>query len=325
MARSRKGGRQAEAAGDALRLLARLIERAPAGVHVTGRTPAALDADLPAEVLDVLHAFGGTELFHGELRLLERPVAGDGGHRLQIAELGADTLWIDGRTGALWRLEEETGEWIEEGTSLSRWLLGWVEAEGELYDGEGEYKDDVIDEEGELTAEAMMRRERTILKRDPRAVGPRWRLARALLAGGDVQGGRAELEEVAGARPTFGWAWYQLARASEALGELDGACDEAVAAAEADPDYEHTPYFFAWAARLARLAGDEERRAELAGRALAGDDDLARNQLEAARTSAEQGDLDAAREQCEVVLALAPRDLAALDLLRTLNRGPGGS
>jgi tetratricopeptide (TPR) repeat protein len=301
----------------AVRLSAALDQYAD-GVHRLGEPAAALDADLPAGLRAVYQRFDGADLFQDGLVL--HPVARwqrDGG-RARVGELGGDALWVDLETGVLWRVEEDTGEWLVEGTCLDRWLWGWVEAEGLLYDREGEFRGDVIDAEGELTEATAIEHERRVLRRDRDAAAPRWRLARALARGGQVEAARRELEEVVSRHPRFGWAWYDLARLSESLGQLAGARDEALAAADADPHYEHAGFFLGWAARLAALAGDEAARADLAARARRADPDLPRRQLEGACASAEAGDVAAARELVELVLALEPRDLAALDLRRRL-------
>ena len=289
------------------------------GVHVLGAPAAALDLDLPAGLVAVYREADGAELFHGDLVLRPRADWERRGGRVLVGELGEDSLWVAVEGGAVWRLEEDTGEWIEEGSSLDRWLWGWVEAQSALYDREGEFVDGVLDEEGELTEEAALERERRLLKRDRGAIGPRWRLSRLLARTGDKERARAELEEVVAARPGFGWAWYDLARLSEALGELDGARDEALAAAEADESYEHAPFFLAWAARLAAKVGDEAARAQLAGRALERAPDLAARQLEGAASLLEEGQVPQARELAELARALKPRDLAAADLLRRID------
>jgi len=298
--------------------LRRALQKFADGVHAPGEPSAALDADLPAGLIAVYQEMDGGELFHGDLVLHPRADWRREAGRLEIGALGEDPLSVDPATGALWRLEADSGEWIEEGSSLERWLWGWVEGQGLLYDRDGEFKDRMISDDGELRREVAIARERAILKRDPKAVGPRWRLARELARAGESAAARDELEEVVEARPGFGWAWYDLARISELLGELAGARDEAIAAADADPDYEHAGFFLAWAARLAALAGDDAARAALAARALAADPDLARRQLEGARDNLEAGDRAAARDMIEVARALAPTDLAVLDLARRL-------
>jgi len=303
---------------DAIRGLKATLGRSAEGVHVLGAPAVALDADLPAGLAAVYREMDGAELFHGDLVL--RPRAGweRRAGRVRIGELGSDALWVDLSTGAVWRVEEDTGEWIEEGSTFERWLWGWVEGQALLYDAEGEFVGGVLDEEGELAPEAAMDRERRLLRRDRAAPAPRWRLARALARAGAREEARDQLEEVVASHPRFAWAWYDLARLSAALGELGGAREEALAAAEADPDYEHAPFFLAFAARLAHLAGDEAARAELAARALARDADLARRQLDGARASLDAGEAAAARELAEIALALEPRRLEAIDLLRRI-------
>lgn len=298
--------------------LRRALEKVADGVHALGEPSAALDADLPAGLLAVYRTMDGADLYHGDLVLHPRTDWRREGGRVEIGALGEDPLAVDLATGALWRLEGDSGEWIEEGSAVDRWLWGWVEGQGLLYDRDGEFKDRVIGDDGDLRREVAIARERALLKRDPKAIAPRWRLARELARAGESEAARDELEEVVAARPRFGWAWYDLARISEKLGELDGAREEAIAAADADPGYEHAGFFLAWAARLAALAGDEQGRAALAARALAADPDLARRQLEGARDNLEAGDRGAAGEMVEVARALAPTDLAVLDLARRL-------
>ena len=298
----------------------RALEKFADGVHVVGEPSAALDADLPAGVLAVYREMDGGELFHGDLVLHPRSAWRREGGRLEVGVLGEDALWVDLTDGSVWRLEADTGESIEEGSSLERWLRGWIDGQALLYDRDGEFVERAIGPDGELSRPVAIARERALLKRDPKAVGARWRLARELARAGEGEAARDELEEVVAARPRFGWAWYDLARISEKLGELDGAREEALAAAEADPDYEHAPFFLATAARLAALAGDDGARRELAARALAADPELARRQLDGARDNLEAGDLAAARDMIELARALAPTDLAVLDLSRKLTR-----
>ena len=298
--------------------LRRALHKFADGVHVVGEPSAALDADLPAGVIAVSREMDGAELFHGDLVLHPRAAWRREGGRLEVGLLGEDSLEVDLESGSVWRLEADTGEAIEEGSSLERWLRGWIDGQALLYDKEGEFIERAIGPDGELARSIAIARERALLKRDPKAVGPRWRLARELARAGEVAAARDQLEEVVAARSRFAWAWYDLARISEQLGELAGARDEALAAAEADPAYEHAAFFLATAARLASLAGDEAARRDLAARALAADPELARRQLDGARDNLEAGDLAAARDMIEVARALAPTDLALLDLARRL-------
>jgi tetratricopeptide (TPR) repeat protein len=316
---SRRPSGPVDAAETVERLRGALAEYAD-GVHRLGGPAAALDADLPPALAAVYRAFDGADFFHEALTLL--PVSDwqrDGG-RVRVGEMGGDALWVDLATGEVWRLEEDSGEWLCEGTQFDRWLWGWVEAEAVLYDREGEFRAGVIGPQGDLTAGTAIEHERRLLRRDRSAASPRWRLARALARAGKVEAARRELELVVEEHPRFGWAWYDLARLSEALGELAGAREEALAAAEADPSYEHAGFFLGWAARLAALAGDEAARAELAERARSADDALGQRQLDGARASLEAGELDAAGELVQVALALEPRNLGALDLQRQIDK-----
>jgi len=294
------------------------LERYADGVHRLGEPAAVLDADLPPSLAAVYHRFDGADLFQDALIL--HPVARwtRQGGRVRVGEMGGDELWIDLATGALWRAEEDTGEHLPEGSRLDRWLLGWVSAQEILYDLEGEFRAGAIGADGELTWASAIEHERRLLRRDPSAAAPRWRLARAFARAGKIEAARQELELVVEEHPRFGWAWYDLARLSEALGELGGARDEAIAAADADPTYEHAGFFLGWAARLAALAGDESARAELAERARRADHALVQRQLDGARANLAAGDADAARELVQLVLAVEPRDLGALDLKRRL-------
>jgi len=303
---------------DCLAHLAQALQRYAPGVHrLASPASFAKASALPAGLSAFYQQWNGADLFHESLRIRAvEEVEADLG-RWMVAELGRDTIHVD-REGAVWRLEDDTGDLIHDGTRFDRWLDGWVDGESILYDTDGEFLDFILDEDGELTPQAALDREQRAHKRDKKAAGPWWRLARALARQGELAAARAELEGVVAEHPQFGWAWFDLSRISEQLGEADGALEEAVAAAQADPEYEHTAYFWAHAARLAATAGDEPRRADLAARALARDPDLARTQREGAAAQAAEGSVNEARELLAIALALAPRDLEALALQKQL-------
>ncbi len=298
--------------------VAEALQRYAPGVHRLG-SPAsfAKTTKLPTALGAFYQRWNGADLFHESLRI--RPVERVEGElgRWLVAELGRDTIYVD-REGAVWRLEGDTGDLIHDGTRFDRWLDGWVDGESILYDTDGEFLDFGLDDNGELTPQAALDRERRVHKRDKQAAGPRWRLARALVRSGNVEDARNELEGLVKQHPTFGWAWFDLARISEQLGEASGALEEVVAAAEADPEYELAGYFWAHAARLAAATGDEARRADLAARALDKDPNLARTQRDGAAAQAAEGNVEDARELLAVALALAPRDIEALALQRTI-------
>ncbi|RMH36054.1 MAG: tetratricopeptide repeat protein [Deltaproteobacteria bacterium] len=300
----------------------RFVARYAPGVHIL-RPPAPRRAiaALPAPLQPVYAWHDGGELFHGALTILPAADVVRDADRWRVADVGRDTIYVDAR-GAVWRLDGDIGDWIPDGTSFDRWLDGWLEGEAVLYDRDGEFRDFGVDEAGDLTPQAAVARERRAHARDRRAAGPWWRLCRALVRTGQTDAARAELERLVATHPRFAWAWLDLARISAAAGEFAGAADEAMAAAEAAPDGEHTAYFWACAARYARAAGDEPQRAACAARALALAPDLARAQRDGAAALARDGDRESAAELVAIALALAPRDLDALALSRALADDP---
>ncbi len=298
------------------------LEREPAGLHHLGEPTVDVPIDWPATVSDVYLAFDGGTLFGDLLTLApaaEATAAGvDDDGLVPIGELLGETIWFD-RKGRVWRGDADTGERVVDGTRFDRWLHGVIDGLARLYDDDGEFAEDAFTDDGELTEEVALAQLHAQLKRDSRAPGPRWRLARVLTASGELTAAREQLEDVVGGSPELAWAWLDLAKISEKLGELTGAIDEAEAAAAARPGHELAGYFLAEAARLAARAGDEPRRADLATRALAVDAGLARGQLAGATASLEADELDDAAHLIALARAVAPRDLAVIDLARRID------
>ncbi len=288
------------------------------GVHRVESPQAVLDSALPSGLRAVWHVFDGGELFHGALVLVSSREAVVDGSRWMIGEVEGDDLAVDRDTGAVWRMEQDSGEWMEEGSALDRWLFGWVLGQAVLIDDEGEFRDGVFDEDGDLVPAAAIRVEEEILNRDKGAPAPRWRLARALVRDGKLDRARDELEELLARRPAFSWAWFDMARIAERLGDLPAAVSDMREAAAANPAYEHSPFFWAHAARLAAVMNDEASRAEAADRALSRAPELVAVHREAAAQSLEDGELEAAREHVALARALAPRDVAVLELARRI-------
>ena len=287
------------------------------GVHRLGDPAVVLDSALPASVDTMCREFDGAELFHETIILLpgSRMEMEDG--LLRVGECAGDNIYV-AQDGSVWRLERDTSELLPEGTRFDRWLAGAIDAESVVYERDGEFRDDVFDEEGELSNRAAADRERKQLSRDAKAVAPRWRLARSLSNQGKLAQARDYLESVVEAKPDFPWAWFDLSRISEEMGALEAACDEAEMASQAKEDYEHAAFFLGHAARLAHQAGLEEREKTLAQAVLAMDPDLPRRHREGARELIAAGDSEAARQLLQVAKVLAPRDLETLDLLRQL-------
>lgn len=288
-----------------------------AGIHRLGNPAMMLDLELPEGVRAICREFDGAELFHESIRLRSAREIRKAEEGFQVGEVFGDEVFVD-ESGAVWRFDRDVEELLLEGTSFDRWLAGAIDAEAVVYDLDGEFRDDVFDEDGELTDQAEIERGKRQLKRDPRAVAPKWRMARALSGSGYDAAARTLLEEVVEEGPDFPWAWFDLARISENLGSPDVASEEAEHAASVRPDYDYNVFFLAHAARLAQLAGQDERAEKLARNVLALDPSLPRHHVEAARQQIEEGDRAAARELLILAKVVAPRDLQVIDLLSQL-------
>ena len=321
---AKKGGRKKGSGsggenemGERAEWISARLEEYGEGVHRLNAPAVVLDSELPLAVDSVYREFDGGELFHESLILLSGSQIQHVEGRFHVGEYSGDEIFV-ADDGSVWRLEKDTDESLPEGTQFDRWLAGVIDAESVLYEKDGEFRDDIFDEEGELTDSTSMQRERKQLQRDPKAIAPRWRLARALSNMGEIEKARDNLESVVEQKGDFSWAWFDLARISEQLGQAEAACDEAMMAAESQPGYAYAGFFLGHAARFASAAGLEERSRDLASRALQLDPELPRRNRESARELIEAGDKQAARVPLEVAKLLAPRDLETLDLLRQL-------
>lgn len=319
MAKRRKDDRGDDGPSGLDRVFAAL-DAAPAGLHDLTPPAAQLPGGLPEALIELYARCDGLRMYIDSVELWPSAAveARDGGTgRWAFGELEEQELVIDAR-GRIWRTDESLDAEVCEGTRLDRWLAGLYDALGVLYDADGEFADGVFDDDGELVPAVGERQLRAMLKRDPGAPGPRWRLAHALLAQDQLADGRHELETVVAGDPSFAWAWLDLARISERVGELPGAVDEARAAAEAAATHPQAGYFHAQLARLAALAGDEPTRAAAARRAADLAPDLKTAQLDGARESLAEGDLGSARGLLDLLRAVWPRDLDVLALARQL-------
>jgi hypothetical protein len=184
-------------------------------MHDLGEPRVDVPLDWPSAVIDVYLAFDGGRLFGDSLSLaaIADAPAWDERGRLALVDWLAEPIEID-RAGKVWRADAETGEDVCDGTAFDRWLHGAIDATALLFDDDGEWKDEVFTEDGELTEATAVAMAKAQVRRDPRAPGPRWRLARALTARGDLDTARAELEEVVAARAGPGLG---LARSRQAV------------------------------------------------------------------------------------------------------------
>jgi hypothetical protein len=303
--------------GDPLdRIFAKLTD-APPGLHDIDAPAEELPTGLPGPLIELYARCDGARIFVESLEILpSHAVTLDNG-RWHFATIEGDVVSIDER-GRIWRGEESIEDDVCDGTRIDRWLAGQLDALALIFDGDGEYADDVFDEEGDIQPIIREQQLRAQLKRDAAAPAPRWRLAHVLTEQVALEDARNELEQVVADDPVFAWAWLDLARVSEQLGELTGAIDEARMAAEAAEGVQHPQagYFWSQVARLASRAGNDMVRAEAATKASLLAPDLKRAQIEGARERIDAGDKTSAKGLLELLRAVWPRDLEVLELSR---------
>jgi tetratricopeptide (TPR) repeat protein len=313
VARRRKGDRPSGIAR-----VVELLAEAPPGLHELELPASALPAGLPEPLIELYACCDGGRVFLDAIELAPvAEVAQLSPGRWRFAAVDGDAVALDAR-GRVWRFDPSLDDDVLDGTLLDRWLAGIVDATALLYDRDGEFAEDAFDDDGEIAPAIRERQLRAQLRRDPAAPGPRWRLALALRAQGATESARDELEQVVADEPAFAWAWLDLARISEELGELGGAIDEARMGAQTAEGARHAQagYFWAQVARLARRAGDEPLRAEAATRTSLLAPTLRRAQIDGARDCLAGGDPASARGLVELLLAVWPRDLEVLALAR---------
>jgi len=294
------------------------LEDAPAGLHDVAPPAAELPKGLPEALIELYARCDGARLYLDAIELLpSAQVTMDAPAKWRFGAVDGDAVAIDHR-GRIWRFDPSLDDDILDGTGLERWLAGLVEATGLLYDRDGEFAEDAFGEDGEIEPRLRERQLRAQLKRDPAAPAPRWRLAHALLEQGTTTDARNELEQVVADDPAFAWAWLDLSRISEQVGELSGAVDEARMGAQTAEGTRHPQagYFWAQLARLASRTGDELLRAEAATKSSLLSPELKRAQLEGVRESLEAGDAASAKGLLELLRAVWPRDLEVLELAR---------
>jgi tetratricopeptide (TPR) repeat protein len=324
------------------------LRDAPLGLHQVGEPadPEALArAELPEEAVVLWRRYDGLGLGNGEARLLslaESELAtseakdagilreGDrviGETGLALLVLPADP-WAEGGDVVM---VEDDGERAPYASSVIRMVIGMLAEMSVLYDDEGEYRDGLFDELGELTPKAERRLLRRRLDFDEDAPFPRFRLGQLLRRAGELRAARSELRKVLHRAPEFAWALWELGRTELELAASDGdddpeRCRESAracfaGAAEKTEDRSLRALFLAWQARACE--GGEGGRSE--GRRGEERERLARAVLEldpafvvtreaAVREAIEDEDPQRARELLELGLAIEPRHLGLLAL-----------
>ncbi len=297
-----------------------LLADALPGLHDVTPPSTRVPAGLPEALIELYAYCDGLRLFHDSVEVRPaRDVVSTTPGRWQFATVEGDDVAIDLR-GKVWRTDDELDDDVCDGTRIDRWLAGLLDSYTQVYDEEGEFLDDVFDDEGEIVASVRERQLRAHLKRDAGAPGVRWQLANVLLGQGATEDARNELEQVVADDPAFAWAWLDLAKISERVGDLGNATDEVRMAAETAEGAQHPQagYFWSQLARLASCTGNEILRAEAATKTSLLAPDLKRAQLDGARELLATGDTASARGLVDLLRAVWPRDLEVLELAKQL-------
>lgn len=293
-----------------------LMEQDPAGMHDIEPPTGQLPPGLPEPLIELYARCNGMKMFLDTVEIVPAhdvtmPTPG----RWQFAIIEGDPISIDVR-GRIWRTDASIDDEVCEGTRLERWVAGLFDSIGQIYDADGEFADDIFDEDGDMLPEVRERQLRAHLKRDAASPGVRWRLGHALLEQELTEDARNELEQVVADDPAFVWGWLDLARISEQLGDLTNAVDEVRMAAETAEGTQHPQagYFWAQLARLASRTGNDMLRAEAATKTSLLAPSLKKDQLEGARAVLEAGDTESAQGLLDLLKAVWPRDLEVLEL-----------
>ncbi len=305
---------------DSLSRVFALLDEAPPGLHDVEPPAAMLPSGLPPALIELYAHCDGVRLFVDAVEILPSGAVTAESGRWKFGEVEGATVAIDQR-GRIWRDDDSLDDAVYEGTRIDRWFAGVVDATALFYDSDGEFADGVFDEDGEIEPAVRQRSLKAQLKRDPAAPGPRWRLALALVDEGALENARDELEQTVADDPSFAWAWLDLSRISEKLGEITNAVDECRMAAETAEGARHPQagYFYAQLARLTLRSGDEVGRAQAASKASLLDPALKAAQLAGARESLASGDRESAIGLVEILRSVWPRDLEVLELARKLD------
>lgn len=326
-------------------LLDRIEDRlmdAPIGLHRVGE-PADRDAlaraELPDEATALWRRWDGLELAGGETRLLSlveqdqatREAYDAGilreGDRV-IGQYGAALLVIPAdpwEEGGDVVMVEDDGERAPYASSVVRLALGLVAELAVLYDDEGEYREDLFGDDGQLTARAERRLLRRRLDHDEDAPFPRFRLGQLLRRAGEHRAARAELRRVLRCAPEFAWAHWELGRVALELADAEAdpraqadLREEARASFAAAADRAGDPHlralFLAWQARVV----DEPERERIAAEVKRLDPGFVVARETGLREAIEHEDGGRARELLALGLAIEPRSLALLGLRETV-------
>jgi tetratricopeptide (TPR) repeat protein len=310
---------------DALsRLPAGLIRAAPpATAAALAAAEARLGRALPEAYASFLRSFDGADLFHEAVVVAgvdaEAPHAlvalNDPDDDAATARAGELTfaeaiagdrfaLDVDGR---VIRLRAGSDERAVAGSTFERWLDAVVARERILYDADGEFAEDVFDDDGEeLRPLIVLRQAERALKADPGAAEAHHERGVALRRLGR---GDEALDAFAAATtldPGNPWPWFDLGRAALDAGRDPARALDAFREAAARESGPSGARLLAWAARAADTLRDDAAATEARAAALARDPSLIEALLRAEAQARLEDDDEARAENEALRLALAP-------------------
>lgn len=331
-ARGVKADVEAAERGRIERALDKLEERlaaAPEGLHLAGLPadePAIQSAGLPPAAAMFYRRWDGLEIAGGDATILSASqvqaatagaeaegrlapgdvVIGERGRDLYVLpadpwQEGGDVVFVD-----------EGGDRLPEASTLAHLALGWVAEASVLYGSDGEFRDELFGDDGDLLPAVKRKLLRRRLDFDPDAPRARLELARALLRDGEARAAAAELRTTLERAPELAFAHHELGHALAAQGDVAGAGEAHARAAAACRDPDLQAHFWAWAA----LRAAPEAQAEAIAKVLERRPHFAAEQAKAACELLEREQVAAARDVITLGLAIAPRHLELLDLQR---------
>lgn len=323
----------------------RLVD-APIGLHQVG-APADPDmlasAGLPEDAVGLWRRWDGLEFGNAESRLLSLAEQGPATEEAKAAGILREGDRVIGEVGLAlliapadpWEeggevvMVEDDGERAPYASSVARLALGLIAEMNVLYDDDGEYREGLFEEHGELTARAERRLLRRRLDFDEDAPFPRFRLGQLLRRGGELRAARAELRRVLHCAPEFCWAHWELGRVELELAHRDvgdgsddrdaasageasvaAARESFAAAADKAADSHLRALFLAWQA----WASEGAERERVAAQVLQLDPGFVSAREAGLREAIEDEDGGQARELLGLALAVAPRQLGLLEL-----------
>lgn len=230
-----------------------------------------------------------------------------------IGERGRDLLvlvadpWAEGGDVAL---VEDDGTRLPYGSTVERTVLAILGEIAVLYGDDGEFRDELIGEDGELLPEIERRLLRRHLDFDPDAPLARFRLAKSLRQEGEVRGALGELKQLLRRAPEFAWAHHERGRVHLLAGDPRLAAVDFANAARLADDPGLRAYFMAWQG----LASAGEERQRIGKAVLEAMPGFPAAQEAGVRDALEVEDGKRAEEQLQLGLAICPGHLGLLSL-----------